>query len=82
MSVIKPLSFFVAFFLSLACLAQQQPKQQEEKDSSVDPKAKKAALYGLIPGGGQVYNKSYWKVPVVYAGFGVLTYSLMFYNRE
>ncbi len=48
----------------------------------VDPRAKKATLYGLIPGGGQVYNKSYWKVPVVYAGFGVLTYSLMFYNRE
>ena len=29
----------------------------------------KAALYSLIlPGAGQVYNKSYWKVPLVIAG--------------
>lgn len=81
MSAIRPLCLMLAFFLSVVCLAQEQPKQQE-KNTAVDPKARKAALYGLIPGGGQVYNKSYWKVPVVYAGFGVLTYSLMFYNRE
>ncbi len=31
----------------------------------------KAALYSLIiPGGGQVYNKRYWKVPLVIAGEG------------
>jgi len=28
----------------------------------------KAALFSLIPGGGQVYNKSYWKIPIIYGG--------------
>ena len=32
----------------------------------------KAALYGLvIPGGGQIYNKRYWKAPIVWAADGV-----------
>jgi coproporphyrinogen III oxidase-like Fe-S oxidoreductase len=42
---------------------------------------KKATLLSIIPGGGQIYNKSYWKVPVIYAGFGALGYSYVFYNR-
>lgn len=69
-------------FLAATCSMAQEAPKKEEKVSVADPRAKKAALYGLIPSGGQVYNKSYWKVPIVYAGFGVLTYSLIFYNRE
>ena len=29
---------------------------------------KKAVLYSLIPGGGQIYNGRYWKVPIIYGG--------------
>ena len=28
----------------------------------------KAALYSLIPGGGQIYNGRYWKIPIIYGG--------------
>jgi hypothetical protein len=37
--------------------------------------AKKATYYSMVlPGLGQAYNKKYWKIPVIYAGFGVLAY--------
>ncbi|NVK85211.1 MAG: hypothetical protein HWE21_12875 [Cytophagia bacterium] len=36
---------------------------------------KKAALRSaIIPGWGQIYNDSWWKVPLVYGGFGVALY--------
>ena len=31
-----------------------------------------AALYSVVPGGGQFYNRSYWKIPVIYASLFVV----------
>jgi len=35
---------------------------------------KVATWLGFIPGLGQVYNKKFWKLPIVYAGFAVTGY--------
>lgn len=49
------------------------------KNDSIDPlRPAKAAFYSaVLPGLGQVYNKRYWKVPLVYAAIGT---SLYFYS--
>lgn len=38
----------------------------------------KAALFSaVLPGLGQGYNKKYWKIPIIYAGFGLITYFII-----
>jgi hypothetical protein len=42
----------------------------------------RATIYSaILPGAGQVYNKKYWKVPIVYAAIGIPAY-LYFYNKN
>ncbi len=46
------------------------------------PHPQRAALYALIPGGGQVYNRRYWKLPIVYGALGGLYYYASFNQSE
>jgi hypothetical protein len=44
---------------------------------------KKAAVYSaILPGLGQAYNKKYWKIPIIYAGFGTLGYFISWNNKN
>ena len=43
---------------------------------------RRAAIYSaILPGLGQVYNKKYWKVPLVYTAIGIPTYTY-FWNKS
>jgi hypothetical protein len=35
----------------------------------------------LIPGGGQIYNRKYWKLPIVYGGLAGCAYALSWNNK-
>ena len=49
---------------------------------NLDRPAKAALWSAVIPGGGQFYNKAYWKVPIVYATGAVLGYFLIDNNTK
>jgi len=45
--------------------------------------AKKASIYSaILPGLGQAYNHKYWKIPIIYAGFGAFAYFIHQNNTE
>ena len=44
---------------------------------------KQAAIYSaILPGLGQAYNKKYWKIPIIYIGFGTLGYFISWNNKR
>lgn len=48
---------------------------------SFHPTPRKAVLYSAIfPGMGQVYNRKYWKLPILYGGFVGFTYAITWNN--
>jgi len=75
--VIKRGTIFLLFYLFISLIAEAQPLNAQKKYSP-----KKATLLSLIPGGGQIYNRKYWKVPIIYGGFALLIYSYQVSNAE
>jgi hypothetical protein len=67
------------------CSAQKSDNLIEVPDSVREKEhspTKATIMSACLPGLGQVYNKKYWKVPVIYAGFAVLGYFIYFNTDE
>ena len=47
------------------------------------PNPKKAGLYSaMLPGSGQLYNRQYWKIPVIYGAFAVAGYFINYNYKQ
>ncbi len=52
------------------------------EEDKFNPIPAKAVWYAaLFPGGGQIYNRKYWKLPIIYGGFLGLLYGYQWNNR-
>lgn len=81
------LTFFlcgITFFISISVYSQnKRTAKTVEIESEQRHSPHKASVYSaILPGLGQAYNQKYWKIPIVYAGIGTLTYFALTNRNE
>lgn len=68
--------YWVADSMAQSALKMSAPQQR------FIPDPKRALWLALVfPGGGQIYNRKYWKLPIIYGGFLGCTYALL-WNQQ
>lgn len=66
---------------------KEQPVPTDSLQKAIDPKrwvpnpTKATWLALVIPGGGQIYNRKYWKLPIFYGGFAGCAYALTWNSK-
>ncbi|MEO8588075.1 MAG: DUF5683 domain-containing protein [Flavobacteriales bacterium] len=87
MNVLRSLAILPAFTLLCSAIAQSDstaigvPADTLTWQERHSPK-KASILSAIAPGAGQIYNRKYWKAPIVWAGLGVSIYFIQDNNRE
>lgn len=66
---------------SVMLAADSLPKPVKMK-MEFKPDPKKAVLMALVPGLGQIYNRKFWKLPIVYGGLMGCMYAITWNNRN
>ncbi len=68
---------------NLAKLNQSLRPVKKKRDwSTWHPDAKRAMWMALVlPGAGQIYNRKYWKLPIIYGGFVGCAYAITWNNQ-
>lgn len=66
---------------SVMLAADSLPKPAQIK-MEFKPDPKKAVLMALVPGLGQIYNRKFWKLPIVYGGLMGCIYAVTWNNRN
>ena len=66
----------------LSVMVEANPPMKVEKDwAQWQPDPKRALWLALVfPGGGQIYNRKYWKLPLIYGGFMGCLYAMNWNN--
>jgi hypothetical protein len=80
--VLISIQLLVGFNLHAQLIDSDTVAVVEEKPSNEEVHSpKKATLYSaILPGLGQAYNKKYWKIPLIYIGFGAIGYFIDWNN--
>jgi hypothetical protein len=60
--------------------SKKNKKQYNPDSTHLPSKAVKRSL--MVPGWGQVYNKHWWKVPLIYGGIGAFVYNAIINKRD
>jgi hypothetical protein len=89
-SLLKKIGIIFFVFSALSLSAQKDsiqvkttsPLQLESNDYNPLAPARAAFYSAVFPGMGQVYNKKYWKAPIVWGAMGTSIYFYVTNNKE